>query len=289
MKPFFASFTDFIKFDRKPNEDFYLISDVFPLFILADGVSQAHFPSGGYAFPAGARAAAQILCYTALEFLENKLQAVKNNQGVKEEEIKKLIGESFDLVNSRIKDLNKNEGITDKLDYFVYDYFDTVGIVGFILQGVLYYGYVGDCGMAVFDKNNNLKFLTTNQVAPINNIIAPGQYPNWEEKTEAEKTKILHKEFRNNISGPGYGSFSGEEGVKHHYIIESLRPELGDLIIFYSDGFFPYFQFPEFLEIIRRKDNNALYELSIQKAREDFQKFGTDRTLIAIDYNPITI
>jgi len=289
MKPFFASFTDFIKFDRKPNEDFYLMSDVLPIFVLADGVSQAHFPSGGYAFPAGARAAAQIFCYTTLEFLEKKLQGIKNNSEIDDQKIKGLIREAFDQANFRIKELNKNEGITDNLDYLVYDYFDAVGISGFLLNGTLYFGYVGDCGMAVFDKDNNLKFLTKDQVVPVVNIIAPGQYPDWEEKSEAERMRIMHKEFRNNVSGPGYGSFSGEDGVRSHYIIESLKPETGDLIIFYSDGFFPYFQFPEFLEIVRKQDNNALYELSIQKARENFQQFGTDRTLIAINYEPSTV
>lgn len=73
MKYFSATYTDFIKFDRKPNEDFFLISQNYQIFVIADGVTQAHFPSDGYAFPAGAKAAAQIFCYSVLERFENKL------------------------------------------------------------------------------------------------------------------------------------------------------------------------------------------------------------------------
>lgn len=284
MKYLAVTYTDFIKFDRKPNEDFYLVSQKYPIFAIADGVTQAHFESGGYAFPLGSRAAAQIFCYTVSDFLETNLTLfVKRDRPNIIREIKELIEESFNLANQRIRELNKNEGICQKLDYFLYDYFDTVGVVGVIWKDSLFYGYVGDSGLVIFDRKNNLRFQTEDGVEPALKK-ARERYPDWENLTEAQKTKIFHRDFRNNPSGNGYGSFSGEEGVKKYYKIDYLIPNLGDLIVFYSDGFASYFQFPEFIEILRKGDKKALDDFTLSKAKENYKKFGTDRTLITFVY-----
>lgn len=281
MKIFSASFTDLIKFDKKPNEDFYLISKIFPIFVLADGITQAHFPSGEYAFPLGARAAAEIFCFTVLEFLEKRLSSKIHDR---EKLITKLIKKGFDLANKRIWELNKAEGITEKLDYFVYDYFDTVGILGIILKDNIYYGYVGDCSLLIFDKKNNLRFWTRDQVGPVLKRKAPKKIPDWNNLSEPEKIKILHKEFRNHPSGRGYGSFTGEKEVKKYYEIGNFSLNSGDMIVFYSDGFLPYFKFPEFIKILRKQDKKALEDFTLKKAKENHKKFGTDRTVIAINY-----
>ena len=274
MKYFFASFTDFIKFDRKPNEDFYLISEKLPIFVIADGVTQSHFPSGEYAFPAGARMAAQIFCYTTLGFLEAKL----NSQDKKSES---LIEKAFDLANQRIRELNIVEGIDKKLNFLEYDWFDTVGIAGFIIKDKIFYGFVGDCGLAIFDRNNKLKFQTKDMVAPVEER-AKKIYKNWKNLPLRKRRLIMRKDFRNNPSGKGYGSFTGEKGVKKYYKISHKNLEPKDLIVFYSDGFLNYFQFPEFIEILRKQDKKALDDFTFQKAKENYQRYGTDRTLIAI-------
>jgi len=163
MTYFSASYTDFIRFNRKPNEDFYLISSTSPIFTVADGVTQGRFESGAYAFPTGARAAAQIFCYTNVEFLEKNID-FKQKDNLRFN--KALIEKSFNLANRRIKELNINEGINKKLNYFDYDWFDAVGVLGFIMGDNLYYGFVGDCGLAIFDKDNQLKFQTKDEVRP---------------------------------------------------------------------------------------------------------------------------
>jgi serine/threonine protein phosphatase PrpC len=278
MKCFSATYTDFIKFDKKPNEDFYLISEKFSIFAIGDGVTQSHFQSGAYAFPSGAKAAAEIFCYTTLEYLENKLKKID-----KKTNYKSLIENAFDLANQRIEELNENEGITEKLDYLVYDYFDTVGVVGFIMKNKLYYGYVGDCGLIIFDKKDNLKFQTKDQVKEVVDKIKK-KIKNWDDLSENEKALIMHRDLRNNLSGNGYGSFSGEKGVKKYYRIGSLTLNSKDLIVFYSDGFLDYFKFPEFIKILRKQNKKALDEFTFKKAKENYEKYGTDRTLIAVEF-----
>lgn len=271
MKIFSATYTDAVKFNRKPNEDFFLISKKEPIFALADGVTQSRFENGDYAYPAGARAAAQIFSHSFVEFIEENF---KSN--------KKVIGDAFDFANKRIWDLNNQEGMVEKLDYVVHDYFDTVGAAGFFSENILFYGYVGDCGLAIFDKDDNLKFQTKDMVEPAVNI-ARSRHKNWSELSQNERTAIFHRDFRNNPSGEGYGSFTGEPGVKKYYKIDAFEPTDDDLIIFYSDGFVEYLKIPEFIGILRAGDKNALDNFTLNKAKEDSGRFGTDRTFVAIN------
>ena len=267
--------SDIIKFDRKPNEDFYLVSSAFPIYVIADGVTQAHFPSGEYAFPLGAKTAAEIFCFTVLENLEKNFL---NKKIFKNPE--KVLKDSFNIANKKIKKLNKTEGIYEKMDYYIYDLFDTVGIAGFILKNFIFYGYVGDCALKIFDKENKIKFETEDQVKSAL-FLAKSLYKDWEKLQEREKIIIMHKYFRNSLDRKGYGSFSGEEGVKKYYKIGKVFLEKGDLIVFHSDGFSEYFKFQEFLEILRKKDEKALRKFSFKMAISDPLKFGRDRTLVS--------
>ncbi len=280
MKCFSATYTDFIKFDRKPNEDFFLVSQDHKIFVIADGVTQSHFREGRYkgeyAFPAGAKSAAQIFCYTILELLEKKLN-------FKDKEFENLLEKAFDLANQKIRELNIAEGIDTRLNYLEYDWFDTVGVTGFVINDILYYGCVGDCGLAIFDKNNKLKFQTKDMVEPVVRR-AKELYKNWDSFHKERQRLIMRRDFRNRTDGKGYGSFTGGKGVKKYYKIGHKNLEPKDLIVFYSDGFLNYFQFPEFIEILRKQDKKSLDEFTFQKAKENSQKCGTDRTIIAIEF-----
>jgi len=158
-----------------------------------------------------------------------------------------------------------------------------VSIAGFIIKNNLYYGYVGDCGLAIFDKNNRLKFQTKDTVTPAIEK-AKKIYKNWESFPIEKKHLIMRKEFRNRQDVKGYGSFTGGEGVKKYYKIGSKNLKEKDLIIFYSDGFLNYLKFPEFIEILRKQDKKSLDKFTIRKAKENYEKYGTDRTFIAIGF-----
>ena len=278
MKHFSASYTDFVKYNRKPNEDFHLASSKMPIFIIADGVTQGRFESGVYAFPAGAKAAAQIFCYTILEFLEKgiDLSKKKNHQFNKN-----LVKKSFNLANQRVYELNKNEGIYEKMNLFEYDLFDTVGVVGFVLDDSLYYGFVGDCGLIIFNKSNKVKFQTKDMVKPAVEK-AKVIHKDWKNLSEKQQIIIEHRDFRNTPDKKGYGSFSGEKEVEKYYQIDKKALKKGDLFVFYSDGFVDYFQFPGFIEILRNKNKKSLDKFTLEKARLDNSKYGSDRTLISI-------
>jgi len=137
--------------------------------------------------------------------------------------------------------------------------------------------------LAIFDGKNQLKFQTKDTVGPAIEQ-ARKIYKDWESFPLEKRHLIMRKEFRNRQDVKGYGSFTGEEGVKKYYKIGSKNLKEKDLIIFYSDGFLNYLKFPKFIEILRKRDKEVLEEFTIQKAKENHEKYGTDRTFIAIGF-----
>lgn len=275
MKIFFATYSDVVKFNRKPNEDYFLISKKHPIFAVADGVTRGIFEDKRYAYPAGAHAAAEIFCFSVIDHLETNVSSRGDH---------KLLEKAFDEANERIHELNENEGRIENHDWYANDYFDCVGVAGFLDQNMLHYGYVGDCGLAIFDKDNNLKFETKDQVATSphhKEIEQVAQGKNW---NHAKRLAYGHEHFRNNPSGKYYGTFSGEEAVKIYYQIGSQKIQEGDLVIFYSDGFVGYLESKEFLRIVRQGDKEALDDFTAFKAMTSPVKFGTDRTLITVTF-----
>jgi serine/threonine protein phosphatase PrpC len=273
MKCFCASYGDAIRFDKKPNEDFYLISKKFPIFIVADGVTRGHFSDGRYACRYGAKKAAEIFCRTVLWELENKFW--------EKGDVLQKIKYSFDLANEKIKHLNTEEGIDKKLNYVEYDWLDTVGVVGLIQDKKLYYGYVGDCGLAIFDKKNNKKFQTEDMVADRVAGFA-NSHPSWYSYSKGKRRYLIKSQLRNSDNGQGYGTFSGQEGVKNYYVFGSKELSSQDMVVFYSDGFLEYLDGPKFVDILRQENKRKLNNMMFWKILKNIFKYGHDRTLISI-------
>jgi len=277
MKYFAATYGDFVRFDAKPNEDCYRVSKKFPIFAVADGVTQAHYKTGQYVFPKGAKEAAEIFCRATISHLEKPMA-----RGSKR--IIKHIKEAFNRANEKIKILNEKYGIDKKMNYVEYDWFDTVGVAGIIAKNTLSYGFVGDCGLAIFDRNNKKKFQTKDMVLPAIKRFRK-TYKDYKKLLPSSQTIIIHKDFRNNPNKKGYGSFTGEPTVQNYYKIGSKKLEKGDLIVFYSDGFFELLKDKDFIKILREKNRQKLDALVMKKAKENPEKYGGDRTFVALEFN----
>ena len=269
MRTFSATYTDAVTFNRKPNEDYFLASEKYPIFSVADGVTRYVAEDLRYSYPAGARAAAQIFCQSILEYLEKEFEKGANPQ-------EETIREALNFANDRIREMNENEGMTKSaINYRERDFFDCVGVAATISRSALLYGYLSDCGLALFNKNNELLFQTENTLKP---IIAP--YMQMEDVRE--RRELIKKELRNNSNGSGYGAFTGEQEAALYYRIGTVRVHSEDLIVLYSDGFEPYFQFPEFVNLLRKGNTSTLDAFSAQKAKENPETFGSDRTVLSI-------
>lgn len=276
MKYFAASYGDAIKVDEKENEDFYLASKKYPIFAVADGVTRSHFKDGRYAFPQGAKMASQFFCKSVVDFLEENFS--KNGDP------KNKIKQAFDFANKQIKELNKKNSIDKKINYIEYDWFDAVGVAGIIFQNIIYFGYVGDCGLVIFDKDNEKIFQTKDMVLPPV-LRFRDTFKKWASFPINKRKYLIRTKLRNNPDGSGYGSFSGEEGVKKYYVFGQKKLEAQDMAVFYSDGFVKYLENKKFIDILRNESKKELNKFMFWKIIANLFKYGNDRTFISIIFN----
>jgi serine/threonine protein phosphatase PrpC len=106
-------------------------------------------------------------------------------------------------------------------------------------------------------------------------------YKDWNKLSKNERSLIMHKDFRNNPNKKGYGSFTGEDGVENYYKIEVKNLKEGDMVVFYSDGFFELLEDKNFIRILRGQNREELDGFVMQKAKEN-EKYGDDRTFVSV-------
>lgn len=263
----------------KPNEDFYLVSEKYLIFTVADGSSRIKNKAGTYTEISGARLAAEEFCKAVTIYLEKNYKKADL----------KILKQALNFANRAIFKLNEKWGINKKLDYLENDYFSTCGVAGFIKGKILYFGYVGDCEVRIYNRDDFLKFISINDVLPLEE---------WRDgqnfKSKNEYWLIWRKILRNKSNAPylTYGTFTGEPEVKYYYHLGKIKLQKGDLVFFYSDGFSHFIKKPKFRKLFKvRKGNQLLKEInkSIEKeiksklkTREGDEIFLDDKTLISI-------
>ena len=196
---------------------------------------------------------------------------------------------AFNFANKAIFNLNEKYGINKKLDYLVNDYFSTCGVAVFIKGDFLYYGYVGDCGIRIYDKNDFFKFISIDDVEPLEEWL-----DNQKFKSEKEHWITWRKVLRNKPKAPylTYGVFTGEPEAKDYYHFGKIKLQKGDLSFLYSDGFLYFIQKPEFRKLFRIFKKNQLLrevnkfikkEINLKhKIKENSELLLDDKTLISI-------
>jgi len=270
MKVFSFSFQNL---KGRPNEDYYLISSKHPLWAVADGITRTKNKKG-YPLNSGARLAAEEFCKTVINYLENNFKKA-NLRSVKK---------AFDLANRAIFNLNEKYGINKKINYLENDYFSTCGAAAFIKRNILFYGYVGDCGIRIYDKNNLLRLISIDDISPLEEL--------RDQKFRSEKERLIfwRKFLRNKPKAPylTYGVFTGEPEVKHYYHLGKINLQKGDLILIYSDGAFQFVKNLEFIKLLKKqllKETNKFIkkEIKLQKiTKATEEKFFDDKTLISV-------
>jgi serine/threonine protein phosphatase PrpC len=175
-----------------------------------------------YPIPSPARAAADLFCKTFVK-------RAKNSNNTKN---------LFNKANKKIKSLNKNL----KIDYLENDFAACVASAGIIRNNILSYGYITDCGIAIFKKNGKLKFKTKNEKPnpKISNEIAkePKKYgKDWSDPKFRVRTR---SHYRNNPKEKlSYGALTGENTSLFFLRTGKVKLTKGEYIIFHSDGFTP--------------------------------------------------
>ena len=215
-----------------------------------------------YPRPSGAELAAKEICST---FPETKGSLVD-----------RLIE-----TNKSVKRLN--DEYIPECDYLENDYYGAVASCICIKDNILYYAYICDCGVIVYDKFGNTKFKTEDDKEIysdpfVNNIGISWNLP--------EARKIVRSEYRNNINKVvdgnciSYGALTGEESAINFIRSGQLKIEEGDIIIVYSDGVTYYLNDKEFINHIINFNKDNFEKYIEEKSKEDYDKYGKEKTLV---------
>jgi len=208
----------------KPNEDYLLALPDHPICAVADGVSRSRI-NGNYPELSSACAAEQF-CNTITAALVQPDHSFFS---------------SFLVANVAIAELNYSYGITrETVDYLHNDYLTCVGIAGRFSNNYprrFEYGYIGDCGMLVYDANCVPKFLLENRVDILEQF-----REEWGFEDEKEKYISWRYMLRNNPNAPymTYGALTGEISALHYLKTGYVDLVPGDTLILFSDGIYPF-------------------------------------------------
>jgi len=177
---------------------------------------------------------------------------------------------------------NLNRGL--ECDYLTKDYAGCVAAGAVISQDRLAWASIGDCQVAVFDKEGEKVFVSPNGMAAFEQYIQ-GREENWR---NPKRRVQIRKEFRNNpnqiFEGKrvSYGALTGE--ITALEFIESGELQLPESarVVLFSDGFAAYLDQPEFLlKLLAGKEEFIAWSNGL--AQTDTHKFGRERTLVLLN------
>jgi len=253
---------------NKPNEDFLHVSRSSQIFTVADGISRSVEKGGEYPVPSPASLASKEFCLSAWLSIRTRSSVKKSlDQGSSLSEAD--IMSAFHKANLDIAELNESLGITPKLDYFENDLAGCVAVLG-VLDTVsspplLRFGYIGDCGLLVFDKDLNPVFLSdNNEIGPLELFRENTMFAD-----KKDKMVFWRKKLRNRPNAPHltYGSLTGEEEALAYVKTESISFEPGLIGVLFSDGILPYIFHPRFRAAVMKQLHSG--DESIETVRKD--------------------
>ena len=259
-----------------PIEDAYFCKDNFA--VVADGITRdftgikntrevsplelvTHYPN-----PSGATYASEEICKS----FENDYDKIINN--------KLSLKEAFINANKKVKELN--DKYIKECDYLENDYYGAVASTAFINNNVLYYSYVCDCGIAVFNNNGELKFKTNDDMASVDSHFDTTPF-DW---NDPEARVIVRRDYRNKPDNIySYGALTGEKEFEHYIREGSINLDKGDLVVVYSDGFSNYLEEKDFYKNFTTLSKEDFKEYLDKLSKSDYNKYGKERTVIIIE------
>lgn len=251
------------KLIRFPQEDMLLSEPNSGVFAVADGITRdclnyavanrtltgAWNVFWNYPRPSPARNAAALFCMQALLSKGSSVQ------------------EAFNQGNKRIQVYNLFLEITPStVDYLARDYAGCVAALAFVDKTTkipeVNWGFIGDCGISIFDYFGNRRFSTPNEVygSQIESRLRdemPGQ--TWKDTGIRERTR---KNYRNNTKEPlSYGALTGEESAMH--FVRTGKQELipGEFLVLHTDGLEKAVESEDFSRLLREKKFEGILPL----------------------------
>jgi len=261
--------------NHKP-EDYFAVSKKFPIFAVADGVTLEKNKLGRYPRSSGAQKAAQIFCKTVIREAEKLYPKFKTSH----------LNNIFRTANRAVGRYNhRRQRSKRNINYWDFDLFAATASFALIKNNTLYWASICDAGMAHFDRRGTRTLLACECWPNLSKSLPS----NWDTFSEKERKIIIRRDYRNAL-GPkgelkGYGVITGQREAENYLNEGDLLVGAGDLIFLFTDGFEPYLKLKEFLPLFQKWPKNLsgkIKTLTAQKAKANPEKYGQERTLIAI-------
>ncbi len=234
--------TEYITEDyRHPQEDYLAVSNQPPVFVVSDGVTlnfkKLIEDKIKYPDPSPAGQVAKIFCEAVIKNASDKYSDISAKKAV----------EIFKEANEEVKTYNKGVGLSD-ISGNITGYYSATGSFVVIKGAIAYWVSICDSFVAHFDKNMNLKFMSSGVCQP-------------------------------------YAVINGEDRMADHLEKGIFELEEGDRIFAFNDGFEHSAINPSFLNLFREWGDNLkeqVAEFSNKMNFEDPEKYGHERSIIAI-------
>jgi len=257
-----------------PTEESFSIDSANGIFAVADGVTRDPYMflpdigtitgkikfSLGYPRPSPAKIASDI-------FTQIFPLVLRDYNLVNRDE--KTIREAFTEANKKIGEWNAK--YMPNPDYVLRDFAGCVASGAQLNRGVVYLGFITDCGVAIFNDKGDLRFRTENQ--------GPNKHDKyiWQDERlkkidwrNPKARKIVRGEYRNNPSEEhSFGVLTGEEEAMHYVRTATQEIKPNEYLIVYTDGLEPIIFSGEFADKLRQRDFRGLEKLCKQKVRTE--------------------
>ncbi|MCK4647407.1 hypothetical protein KAT24_00580 [Candidatus Pacearchaeota archaeon] len=145
---------------------------------------------------------------------------------------------SFELANERVWDYNLRAGLVPP-DYLAKDLAGCTAAGVFEEGGEIHWSFIADSGVAIVDRQGNLKFKTSDEGPHSHEknpyleaiLKANGGF------VSAKGRKIIRSQYRNNPDEPfAYGVLTGEPEAGYYIRKGTIKPNSGDYVLLFSDG-----------------------------------------------------
>lgn len=226
---------------QHPQEDYLVVSETLPIFAVADGVTLNYKKlieeKQTYPNPSPAGEVARIFCEAAERAAREKYAHFSSIDG-------KLV---FQEANQAVRAYNDLHGKTDIAGNPTRQYAAT-GCFLVVKDGWAYWTSICDSYFAHFDKDMNLKHLSSGRCVP-------------------------------------YAVINGEEGMAERLEQHAAALEKGDRLFILTDGFESYIKNPDFAALFKDWDSRleaAIEEFSEKMNFQDPEHYGHERSLIAV-------
>lgn len=226
---------------QHPQEDYLLASDNPPVFVVSDGVtlnfkklieSEKTYPN-----PSPAGEVAKIFCNAVIESVRGKYHDFSELD----------IKEVFSDANSAVADYNKGAGQSD-FSGNPTGFYSATGSFVVIKNNKTYWASICDAFFAHFDKDMNLKFMSSGLCTP-------------------------------------YAVINGEKRMADHLERGAANLQERDRLFVFTDGFEHFVKNPDFVAIFKNWDDNLksrVAQFSSEMNLMDPEKYGHERSIIAI-------